>query len=140
MICPHCQKDLPANYSANWCPFCGKNLLPEAEPSQELPPVKLNWRLFLCVLLSPALLTLLSVAAMRFILSQPRSEGVSPWVGLIGGTIGGVICGVMLGIQGSKKLPARIFISILMSVIMIVVCVVLCFFGCSMGGYQFDIH
>jgi hypothetical protein len=132
MNCPHCQKELPENYSANWCPLCGTNL--------NEAPIKFHWRLFLVALLCPALLTLLSAAAMRFLISShSMNEGVSPWVGLIGGAIGGVICGVMLGFQASKNLPIRIILSILMSAIMIVVCVMLCFFGCSLGGYQFRI-
>jgi hypothetical protein len=141
MNCPHCQKELPENYLAMWCPFCGKNLLPEVEPSRELPPIKFNWRLFSVALLSPALLTLVSAAAARFlILSQPRNESVSPWVGLIGGAIGGVMCGVMLGFQASRNLSIRIMLSILMSVIMMAVCILLCFFGCSVGGYQMRLN
>jgi len=137
MNCPHCQKELSENYGAAWCPFCGKDLPTEnSKPLQELPPVKFNWRMFLCALLSPALLTLLSAAAMRFILSKPMNEGVSPWVGFVGGTIGGIICGVMLGFQGGKNLPVRILLSILMSAVMIVVCIMLCLFGCGIGGYQ----
>ena len=98
--------------------------------------MKFHWKLFLCALLSPALLPLLSAAAMRFlILSRPTNEGVSPMIGLIGGAIGGVICGVMLG-WNSRTLPARIALSILMSAIMIIACIMLCFLGCGIGGYQ----
>jgi hypothetical protein len=137
MNCPHCQNELPENYCAAWCPFCREDLSSKAEPPQKSPLVKFNWRLFLCALLSPALLTLLSAVAMRFlILSQPTGEGVSPMLALVGGTIGGVICGVMLGFQSGGNLPIRIMLSILMSVIMIVVCIMLCFFGCGIGGYQ----
>jgi hypothetical protein len=139
MNCPHCQKELPPDYSAACCPFCGKNLLPEAEPFQKLPPAKFRWKLFLCALLSPALLTLFSAAAMRFlILSQPTNEGVSPMIALVAGAIGGVVCGVTLGLN-SRNLPARIALSILMSAIMIIVCIMLCFFGCGIGGYQMRI-
>jgi hypothetical protein len=139
MNCPHCQQELPENYGAAWCPFCGKNWLPEAKPFQKLPPVKFRWRLFLCVLLSPALLTLLSAATMRFVISShPTGEGVSPTIALAGGTIGGVICGVMLG-WNSRTLSARIALSVLMSAIMIIVCIMLCCFGCGIGGYQMRI-
>jgi hypothetical protein len=136
MDCPHCHQTLAPGYPAAWCPFCGKDLLPDAKPLRKLPPVKFNWRLFFCALLCPALLTLLSAAAMRFlILPQPTNEGVSPMIALVTGAIGGVICGVMLGFN-SRNLPARIALSILMSVIMIIVCTMLCFFGCGIGGYQ----
>jgi len=137
--CPHCQKDLPENYSANWCPFCGKNLsTPPDDSAKTQTPRKFrwHWKLFLCAMLSPALLTLLSAATMRFlVLSHPTSEGVSPTIALLGGAIGGVVCGVTLGLT-ARNLLNRIAISILMSAIMIVVCIMLCFFGCGIGGYQ----
>jgi hypothetical protein len=136
MNCPHCQRKLPENYGAAWCPFCREDLSSKAEPPQKLPPLKFRWRLFLCILLSPALLTLLSATTMRFLMPKPMNEGVSPVIALVGGAIGGVICGVMLGFQSGGNLPTRIMLSILMSAIMIVVCIVLCFFGCGIGGYQ----
>jgi uncharacterized protein YacL len=103
---------------------------------QKLPSVKFRWQLFLCALLAPALLTLLSAATMRFfVMSHPTNEGVSPMIALVAGAIGGVICGVTLGLS-SRNLLARIAISILMSAIMIIVCIMLCFFGCGIGGYQ----
>jgi uncharacterized membrane protein len=137
MNCPHCQKELPENYGVAWCPFCEEDLqLENSKQLQELPAVKFNGRLFLCALLFPALATLLSAEAMRFLMSKPIGDGVSPCVGLIGGAIGGVICGVMLGFQGSKNLPARILVSILMSAVMIIVCIMLCLVGCGIGGYQ----
>lgn len=136
MNCPHCHQDLPENYGAVYCTFCGKDLPAPIFPNQESPSVKFKWRLFLCAMLFPALLTLLSSAAMRFLIfSQPVNEGVSPWVGLIGGIIGGVICGLLLAFQ-SRNLWNRIILSIFMSAIMIVICIVLCFFGCNIGGYQ----
>lgn len=139
MNCPHCQKELPANYSANWCSFCGKDLPEPASSEQELPPVKFKWKLFLCVLLAPPLLTLLSAAAMHFlILPDSTNESLTPFVGLIGGGIGGIICGVLIGLQ-SRNLAARVFLSIFMAAIMIPVCVTLCIFGCTFGGYDFRI-
>ena len=34
--CPHCQKELPANYAAGWCPFCGRDLEPgQANPASQ---------------------------------------------------------------------------------------------------------
>jgi len=136
MNCPHCQQELPPDYSAPQCPFCEKNLLPGSELPKQSPPVKFRWKLFLCALLTPALLTLLSAAAMRsLILPQTTNEGVSPMIALYGGAIGGVICGVTLGLN-TRNLLARIAISVLMSAIMIIVCIMLCFFGCGIGGYQ----
>jgi uncharacterized protein YacL len=140
MNCPDCKKELPENYGDAYCPFCGKDLSSKAEPPQKLTPVKFRWRLFLCALLTPALLTLLSAATMRFLfLTQRTNEGVSPVIALVGGAIGGVICGVMLG-STSNNLLARIALSILMSAIMVIVCIMLCFFGCGVGGYQMRLN
>lgn len=140
MNCPHCLENLPPDYSSPWCPYCGKNLGAPIPLKQELPPVKFRWRLFLCALLLPVFLTLISAATMRFlILSRPANEGVSPMIALIAGAIGGVICGVMMGFQTGGNLLLRVVLSILMSAIMIAVCITLCFFGCNFGGYQFRI-
>jgi hypothetical protein len=137
MTCPHCQKELPENYSALWCPFCGQNLSLD-QPPKESPPIKFNRWLFLCALLFPPVLTLISAMAMRSLMvRQLMGEGVSPLVGLVGGGIGGIICGVMLGLQSSRNPLIRVMLSILMSAIMVVVCIMLCFFGCTVGGYQF---
>ena len=133
MNCPHCNEALAPDYSAAWCPFCGKNLA--LEPAPPRPPGKFRRALFFCALLGPALLTLFSAAAMRFTLAHPQNEGISPIVVLVAGPIGGVICGVLLAFQ-SRNLLARIILSIVWSAIMIIVCVVLGFFGCGIGGYQ----
>ena len=136
--CPHCQKELPENYGALDCPFCGKDL-PSGRPEafHELPQVRFNSLLFLAALLLPPLLTLLSATLMRFVfLTKPMSEGISPWVALVGGCIGGVICGALLGTRIGRNLPARIVLSIVFSAMMIVVCIMLCLFGCGIGGYQ----
>jgi len=141
MNCQHCQKELPENYGAVYCPFCGKDLaLDNPGALHELPPVRFNGLLFLSALLLPPLLTLLSAALMRFVfLTKPTNEGISPCVALVGGCIGGVICGVLLGMKAGRNLPAKISLSILFSAIMMIVCVALCFFGCGIGGYQMRI-
>ncbi len=33
ITCPHCQKELPVNYSAAYCPFCGEMLPDEKIPA-----------------------------------------------------------------------------------------------------------
>jgi hypothetical protein len=133
MNCPHCQKELPENYSAMWCPFCGLDLSP-VKPLQEASPFKIYWPFFFVALLLPPFLTLVSALCFR-----SSNEGVSPMVGMIGGAIGGIICGAMIGCQGSTKLPIRIVLGVVMSAVMIFVCILLCFFGCTAGGYQFRI-
>jgi len=131
MNCPHCQKELPKEYSAMWCPFCGQDLSPQ-KPPQDAPPFKINWWVFFVALLLPPFLTLLTAMS-----NLSPNQSVSPFIALIGGLVGGIVCGVMLGYQGSRNLFVRIILSLVMSVVMVAVCIVLCFFGCTVGGYQF---
>ena len=91
MNCAHCQQELPPEHSAQLCPSCGKNLLPETEPPKQMPPRKFHWKLFLCALLSPALLTLLSAATMRSLIMAHRGydvDNVSVIIALAGGLVG----------------------------------------------------
>ena len=100
---------------------------------------RFKWLAFLCALLLPPLLTLLSAAIMRLTLSSPRNEGLSPLIAVIGGAIGGIICGILLTFRATKNIRHRVVLSVVLSAVMIVVCVSLCFFGCNIGGYQFRI-
>lgn len=127
MTCPKCQKELPQVQTGNRCPFC------------EALKARFHWLVFLCALLLPPLLTLLSAATMRLTLSKPVDENVSPVITFIGGGIGGIVCGLLLAFRATKFIPARVFLAILLSALMIAVCVTLCLFGCSIGGYQFTI-
>jgi hypothetical protein len=137
MNCPHCQKELPDNYRARWCTFCGKDLpalgtyLVEQPQSGGLPPVKINWLIFFCALLAPPLLTMLTASTVG-----GRNESVSPAIALFGGGAGGIICGVLLGLRLGKTVQARFVLGILLTFGMIIVCVMLCLAGCTIGGYQ----
>jgi hypothetical protein len=140
MICPHCQKEMPHDHGAVYCPLCGKDLASKSGLGREPSPVKFNARLFFCALLLPSILTLISAAIMRSLFSGTVvNEGVSPMVGLAGGALGGVICGILLGRKTSTGLLERIFGSLIFSAVMIVVCVMLCWFGCNLGGYELRI-
>ena len=105
MNCPHCQKEMPEDHGAAYCPLCGKDLSSEpADLARTLPPVKFNSLLFFAALLLPPLLTLLSAAAMRYLVSaSPVNEGVSVVVGLLSGVIGGAVCGVLVGLKTSRR-------------------------------------
>jgi hypothetical protein len=51
MNCPHCQKILPDDYPAEFCPFCGKDLSPAEQPGTKiettyLSPVKFPAAIF----------------------------------------------------------------------------------------------
>lgn len=136
MNCPHCQKELPSDYGATWCPFCGKNL-PVSEINSVKPQlrrVKINWFIFYAVLLAPALITMLT--AMCF---HAPNQGVSAAMGLFGGGAAGIACGIMLGLRLGKTLPTRIVLGILFSFVLVVVCITLCCFGCQAGGYNLRI-
>jgi hypothetical protein len=128
MTCPRCQKELPNDQKGNRCPFCGSSR------------ILFHWFIFLCALLLPPILTLLSAATVRHTVSQPVNENISPPIALISGAIGGIVCGFLLAFRATKDIPLRIVLSIVLSALMIVVCVMLCLFGCSVGGYQFTIE
>lgn len=133
MNCPHCQKELPENQTSLLCPFCGQGLASQIDFLDKSTPVKFQWPIFLCALLMPPVLTLLSAA-----LHQSPNDNVSPMLGMVAGIIGGIICGVMLGFKSSRNIFVRISLSIVMSAIMVVVCIVLCCFGCTAGGYKLE--
>jgi hypothetical protein len=124
MTCPRCQKELPEDQKGKRCPFCGSS------------GILFHGFIFLCALLLPPLLTLLSAATLRLKLPHPVNENVSPVIGLIGGGVGGIVCGVLLACRATKSIPLRLALSIVLSGLMIVVCVMLCLFGCSVGGYR----
>lgn len=136
MTCPHCQKEMPENHGAVYCPLCGKDL--NSTTPAELPPVKIKWSWLLVALLLPPLLTMLSATMMHsFSAVDSSNEGVSPFIGLIGGAIGGTVCGVMLGIKLGRTTGGRIGLSIIFTGILVVACITLCLVGCSVGGYRF---
>ncbi|MEO6184121.1 MAG: hypothetical protein ABIP71_13670 [Verrucomicrobiota bacterium] len=139
MNCPHCQKELPENYSAAYCPVCGKGLPPQVSPTltSETPSTtkqKISWPLFFIVWLAPVLLTSLTVLAF-----SNKNEG-AVYVGLFGGGISGIICGVMLGRRLGKTRELRIVLGVVFALIMVVVCVAMNSFGCLVSGYNLNFH
>jgi hypothetical protein len=127
MTCPHCKKEWPEDHQDARCPFCGASR------------ARFHWLVFLCALLLPPLLTLVSADTMRLTLSKHVDENVSPTIAIIGGAIGGIICGLLLAFRATKFIPLRVFLSIVLSGLMVAVCMTLCLCGCSVGGYQFTI-
>ncbi|HXC34906.1 MAG TPA: hypothetical protein VNV43_03475 [Candidatus Acidoferrales bacterium] len=128
MTCTHCKKELSEDQKGNRCPFCGA------------AKARFHWLVFLCALLLPPLLTLVSADTMRHTLSKPVDENVSPTITWIGGAIGGIVCGLLLAFRATKSIPLRVFLSIVLSGLMIAVCVTLSLCGCAVGGYQFRIN
>lgn len=65
MNCPHCQKELPGNYAAAWCPFCGRDLEPGQANIQLQPAFESNyvrWPKFFIVLFAPPVCCFLALA------------------------------------------------------------------------------
>src|SRR5450755_523679 len=87
MNCPHCQKELPANSGAAWCPFCGRDLLPNEAGSQPQPAFEQNhvrWPKFFIFLLAPAICCFLALAV--------DVGGLAVFSALLGSLISGLIC------------------------------------------------
>jgi hypothetical protein len=136
MNCPHCQKELPQDYGAVDCPFCGRNPSPEiihgaSHAAKPLAPIKFHAVAFFLTLLAPPILTMLTAW-----LVHQQNESYSVAIGFFGGGAAGIACGIMLGLRLGKTLPTRIVLSLLLMAVMAVVCILLCFVGCNFGGYQ----
>jgi hypothetical protein len=136
MNCLNCQKELPADYAAARCPFCGHALAVSGNDSvrQSLPPVKTHWLVFFSVMLAPVLLTILSV---RF---GAKNGGASTGFALIGGGAAGIVCGAMLGRQVGTTRPLRIILGAVFAGIMMVVCIGMSCFGCLASGFQLRLN
>lgn len=140
MNCPHCQKNVPGDYSAVYCPFCGLDLPSdkaygaELKP-KDLAPVKFHVSVFFMLLLVPPILTMISARLIHV-----QNEPYSTAIGFFGGGAAGIICGILLGLRLGRTLPVRVVLSMFFAAIMTVVCIMLCFFGCSIGGYQFKLN
>ncbi len=132
MNCLNCQKELPANYAAARCPFCGHDLAVSGSDSIQppLPPVKTHWLIFFSVLLAPVLLTILTV------LLGAKNGGAPAGIATIGGGVAGIICGAMLGRQVGSTRPLRIILGTVFAGILMVVCIGMSCFGCLASGFQ----
>ena len=130
MKCPHCQKELPENYGAAWCPFCGQNF--SAHANSSLPPARLNWWVFFAILLAPGLLALLGALL--------KVEALSVASPLFGGPIAGIICGILLARRIGRTLQARIGLGFLFVALLGFLSFALGFTGCMAGGFQMNFH
>jgi hypothetical protein len=67
MNCPHCQKELPENYPADHCLFCGQNLTPTVDPEKTADALPRNssklWLFFWLSFIGAPVLGLLSAMA-----------------------------------------------------------------------------
>src|SRR5262245_1916554 len=104
-----------------------------AETSTPTPArPSINWVVFLVVLPTPALLTILVV------LIGGRDSGVAPAIAFLGGGIGGIICGAMLGWRLGRTTPLKIVLGVVFAVVFSVVCIGMSCFGCLASGFHLD--
>jgi CDP-diglyceride synthetase len=104
-----------------------------AEASKTTPALpSINWVVFLVVLLTPALLTILVV------LSGGRDSGAAPAIAFLGGGIAGIICGAMLGRRLGRTTPLKIVLGLVFAMVLSVVCIGMSCFGCLASGFHLD--
>jgi hypothetical protein len=133
MNCPHCQKDFPENYDAAWCPFCGKDLsMPEKEQKVQPTAYKINWLLFWLVLLAPA--------AISFLAAMAKMDNIAILCPIVGGGIAGIFCATMLARRIGRTTESKILLGLLFSILLPLFSFGLGFAGCSLGGFQLNIH
>ena len=107
------------------------NPTPLGPATTPLPePRKINWVVFLIVLLAPVIASCVAGAL------DSRNGDFAPVIALFGGGIAGIICGVMLGRRIGKNAGTRIMLGILFAILLTVVCIGMSCFGCMAGGYQ----
>jgi hypothetical protein len=138
MNCPHCQKTLPENYSASYCPHCGKAVRPAVPVAGDPPltPIKIHWLIFFVALLGPSVLTMLVA-----FLTREHSGGDAPVAtAFIVGGLGGIASGVMLALRLGSTIGLRILLGLVFSGVLAVVCITLSCVGCLTGGYQLNLH
>src|SRR5580765_6010530 len=120
MNCPHCQKLLPDNYTASYCPHCGGEVQQPTSPtppgSPPLKPVKIKWPIFFVVLLAPPVLT----SMVAFVGKGQSNESVSPIIALFGGGAAGVVYGILLALRIGRTVPIRVLLAILFAGILAV--------------------
>lgn len=95
---------------------------------------RFKWWLLVVVLLSPVLLTALSVWLID------RKGDTSPSIAVLGGGLAGIISGTMLGRYIGKTPQVKIVLSILFAAIFGVVCITMSCFGCMASGYNLNLH
>jgi hypothetical protein len=125
MNCPHCQKELPANYGGVYCTACGNDLPLAPGVAGPLDPgQKINWPWFFVCLFAPVLLTMITVRL------PSQAGGFAVLFVLLGGPISGGMCGVMLSRRLGRTAESKVLLGMLLVPAMMVVCVAMNFFGC----------
>jgi len=123
--CTHCQEELPANYAAEWCPFCGRDLPSGGTGAPTRPafePGYVTWRKFFIVLLAPPVCCFLALAV--------GLELPAFLIGMFGSFVSGLWCARMIingsNLTGFKNGLAQFGVTMLLCCLS----VFLCFIGC----------
>jgi predicted RNA-binding Zn-ribbon protein involved in translation (DUF1610 family) len=133
--CPHCQKELPENYGAAWCPSCGKDLIAHSDSEKiRHGGGEIRWCVFFILFFAPILLTILAV------LLSAKNGSAPPAIAFLGGGVSGIICGAMLGHRIGRTIGARIGLGILFAIMLVVADITMDCFGCLASGYQVNFH
>lgn len=134
MNCSHCQKELPENYSGDYCPFCGESAAAKAggaAPPQNVPGRRFSWWLFFLVLAAPAILDFVLIS---FFSSSNFALNLMALATFAGSPVAGLVGAVLLvrwqserdGLE-SSGIPRGILFFALFSVVSFA----LCFVGCA---------
>lgn len=108
---------------------------PTTPPSVPVPfdsKPRINWFLFLLVLLAPALFTVLG--------ARSKSDGLAIGSALFGSLAAGIVCGVWVGLRFGRTTVWRFALGIVFTFVLGVLSLVLACFGCSLGGFNLNIH
>jgi hypothetical protein len=93
---------------------------------------RINWFVFLLVLLAPALLSAIG--------AQIKSDGLAVGGVFAGSPVAGIFCGVLMGRRFGRTTGSRIVLGIVFTIVFGAVSFVLSCFGCSLGGFNLKIH
>jgi hypothetical protein len=134
MNCPHCQKELPINYSDAYCPFCGEGIAAksgEVASSQNTPRKRFFWGWLFLILAIPAivdflLLTIFSNFDEAVNLMAMATFGGSPVAGIVSAIL-------LVRWQGDGSQSPGVLKGILFSILFSVISFGLCFAGCAAG-------
>ena len=127
--CPGCGREVEFVTSPEGrrhCPQCS------APFNEAVPRPHLNWFLLLSALLGPALV---AAFGARF-----KSDGLAVGGALIGALVAGIICGVLTGRRFGRTTGSRVLLGIVFTIVFGAASLVLGFFGCSLGGFNLNIH
>lgn len=108
--------------------------VPPTSPESDHTPARFNWLLLLACLLTPALLTCLTV------LIDKSSNSPAPGVAIIGGALGGIGAGVVLGRRLGRSTGLKILFGLIFAAVGGVASITIATVGCLATGYQLNFH